>query len=185
MIYRDARTSGDARTPGGARTSRGARLRREVTLIGLLGGGLGVLAYLVLQLASYRGRVWFCVAVAVAVVTTWRLLMAAAPPVPLSGPVSAEPEPSGGGLDGLSALAHRLSWGSVDLDRYEARVRPQLARLAEERLRQRHGVDVVSQPDVARRMVGEPLWQLMTGPPSPTPPTLNRLGELLTAIERI
>lgn len=161
------------------------RVRREVLLVGGLGGALGVLAYVVLQLASYQGKLWFCVAVAVAVLSTGRLLLAATPAEPLARPVSTEAEPAGEGIDGLSALAHRLSWGSVDLDRYEARVRPQLARLAEERLRQRHGIDVVGQPDAARRMVGEPLWLLMTGPPSLAPPTRSRLAELLTAIEQI
>ncbi|MEN3362289.1 MAG: hypothetical protein V7637_6271 [Mycobacteriales bacterium] len=161
------------------------RARREVLLVGALGGGLGALAYVVLQFASYRGKLWFCVAVAVAAVSTVRLLIAATPVAPLPSPVAAEAEPSGGGLDGISALAHRLSWGSVDLGRYEARVRPQLARLAEERLRQRHGIDLVSQPDAARHMVGEPLWLLMTGPPSLAPPTRRGLGELLTAIEQI
>ncbi|MEN3362660.1 MAG: hypothetical protein V7637_6642 [Mycobacteriales bacterium] len=160
-------------------------MRREVLLVGGLGGGLTALVYVVLQLASYRAELWFCVAVTVALLSTWRLLVAATPPAPLAGPAGAETELSGAGLDGLSTLAHRLSWGSVDLGRYETRVRPQLARLAEERLRQRHGIDVVGQPDAARRMVGEPLWLLMTGPPSPATPTRSRLAELLTAIEQI
>lgn len=161
------------------------RAAREVVLVGVIGGGSGALVYAVLALASYRGRLWFCVAVGVAVLATWRLLVAVVPPVHLSSPFVAAEETAEGGFDSLSALEHRLSWGSVDLDRYEARVRPQLARLAEERLRQRHGVDFVSQPEVARRMVGEPLWQLMTGGPSQAPPTRSHLSALLTAIEQI
>jgi hypothetical protein len=33
--------------------------------------------------------------------------------------------------------------------------------------------------------VGEPLWQLMTGAPSPKPPTLAQLARLLADLERI
>jgi hypothetical protein len=150
-----------------------------------LGGGLGLLLYVIFALASYRARIGFCVAVGVAVIATWRLLVAAVPPVDLAAAVVAEPEPAANTFDNLSMLEHRLSWGSVDLERYEARVRPQLIRLAAERLRQHHGVDLVGQPEVARRIVGEPLWQLMTGAPSPAPPTQSRLADLLAQIERI
>jgi hypothetical protein len=160
-------------------------LRRELALVGGVGGGLGLLAYVVFTLASYQARIGFFLAVGVAAVATWRLLVAAAPPVDLAGPVVAEPELPANGFDNLSALEHRLSWGSVDIDRYEARVRPQLVRLTEERLRLRHGVDLAGRPDVARRIVGEPLWQLMVGPPSPAPPTLDHLAELLAQIERV
>jgi hypothetical protein len=160
-------------------------VRRDAAIILGLGGGLGAGAYGVLRLASYRAQLWLCLTIGLVLVAGWRLLLAAMPPGDLADAfMRAEAEP-GGGFDSLSALEHRLSWGSVDVERYEARVRPQLARLAAERLRQRHGVDFVSQPEVARRMVGEPLWQLMTGPPNPAPPNRSRLDELLTAIERI
>jgi hypothetical protein len=161
------------------------RARRELALIGGVGGGLALLAYLVVALASYRTRLSLCLVVGVAVAASWRLLVAATPPVDLASPVAAEPEPSSVGFEGLSGIEHGLSWGSVDLDRYEARVRPQFVRLAEDRLRRHHGVDLAGQPAAARRIVGEPLWQLMTGAPSLRPPTMAQLASLLAEIDRI
>jgi hypothetical protein len=162
-------------------------LRRELLLVGAVGGGLGLLAYLVVTLASYRAPIVLWLAIGVAAAASWRLLVAAAPSVDLAGPADPEPEtgPSSSGFENVSMLEHALSWGSVDVERYDARVRPQLVRLAEDRLRRHHGVDLASQPEAARRMVGEPLWQLMTGGPSPTPPGPSRLAGLLAEIERI
>jgi hypothetical protein len=161
--------------------------RREAALVAVLGGGLGLLAYLVVALASYRARIGLCLAIGIAVVATWRLLAAAVPPVELAdpAPVEPEPEPPSGGFESLSKLEHGLSWGSVDVERYEARVRPQLVRLAEDRLRRHHGVDLAGQPEAARAILGEPLWQLMTGAPSSKPPSPSQLASLLAALERI
>lgn len=84
-------------------------------------------------------------------------------------------------------LEYRLSWGSVDRPRYEQRVRPLLVRLAEERLRTRHGIDAGAAPESARGIVGEQLWQLMTGPAQPDspPPGARQVATLVEAIERI
>jgi hypothetical protein len=151
-----------------------------------LGVPLGLLAWTLFALASYRAQLGLCVAVPVVALAVWRLVVASTPPPEPPDPIPGDVEPTWGGFANLSTLEHRLSWGSVDRERYETRLRPQLARLAEERLRQRHGVDPARQPDLARQIVGEPLWQLMTGPPvSGDPPTPRLIGDLLTYIERI
>lgn len=168
----------------GTRSDHGAP-RRELWLVGGVGGGLGLLAYLAATLASYQVRLGLCLVVGIAVVASWRLLVAATPPVDLAGAPAVEAESASVEFESLSGLEHSLSWGSVDVERYEARVRPQLVRLAEDRLRQRHGVDLAGQPEAARRIVGEPLWELMTGGPSPRPPNLARLAGLLAEIERM
>jgi hypothetical protein len=158
---------------------------REAALVVLLGGGLGAAVWLVARLASYRAPAVLYVAVGLAVVGSWRLAVAAGPPPEPPEPGSGEPDPVPGGFASLSTIEYRLSWSSVDRGRFEERLRPQLVRLAEERLRQRHGVDPAQQPDLARRILGEPLWLLMTAPASGPPPSPVQLAALLTAIERL
>jgi hypothetical protein len=88
----------------------------------------------------------------------------------------------------LYFLEYRLSWGSVERDRYEQRVRPLLRQLALERLRQRHGIDPNRDPERCREIVGEQLWQLMTGPPAKDgarPPHPREVDQVVTSIERI
>lgn len=87
----------------------------------------------------------------------------------------------------LYFLEYRLSWGSVERARYEQRVRPLLVRVTEERLRQRHGIDANDEPEKARAIVGEQLWQLMTGPErlDAPPPSHREVSTLVGAIEAI
>lgn len=160
-------------------------LRREVALVACLGGGLGWLAFGVFSLASYQARLGFCLVVGMAAVASWRLLAAAAPPVDPANPAPAEPEPAGGSFENITGLEHELSWSSVDAERFDQRVRPRLVRLAEDRLRRQHGIEPAAQPEAARRIVGESLWQLMTAGPSPRPPTPAQLSRLLAEIGRI
>jgi hypothetical protein len=87
----------------------------------------------------------------------------------------------------LYFLEYRLSWGSVERARFEQRVRPLLTRVIEERLRQRHGVDANQEPEKARRIVGEPLWQLMTAPAlmDAPPPSHREVNSWVGEIEKI
>jgi hypothetical protein len=161
------------------------RAVRELVLVGLPGVALGAATWGLFALASYRARLALCLTLGLAVAATWRLVNATRPePEPLPPP-PADNESDSGRFPELYLLEHRLSWGSVDPERFELRVRPQLVRLAEERLRQRHGVDRWRQPERARGIVGEPLWLLMTGPTTERPPTPSQLSELVTQLERI
>jgi hypothetical protein len=87
----------------------------------------------------------------------------------------------------LIALEHRLAWGSVDAERFQSRVRPLLVQVTAERLRLRHGVDHTREPDRARSILGDRLWQLMTGPadPSSGPPSQRALRRIVDRIEQI
>ena len=60
-----------------------------------------------------------------------------------------------------------------------------LVDLTLERLRPRHGVDPGAQPEEARRILGESLWQMVTGPPPSRCPTRPELSRLVEALERI
>lgn len=162
-----------------------ARPVREVAAAVVAGvvGGLG--AWVMLLLASYRARADLCVVTGLVVGVGWRLLQSVRPQQ------EAPPEPPaaraehGDGFDELAPLEHRLSWGSVDADRFGSRVRPLLAGIAADRLWSRRGIDARTEPEQARRIVGEPLWELMTGPPPTRAPGRAELTRLVEALERI
>ena len=156
------------------------------TVAVLVGGAVaGALVWLVFLLGSYRARPDLCLVAGLAIAACWRLVrsMVPAPEVEPSTRDGAESLVDGFGE--LTSLEHRLSWGSVDPDRFRERVRPVLVDLALERLRSRHGVDPTTQPEDARRILGESLWQMVTGPPPSRCPTRPELSRLVDAMERI
>jgi hypothetical protein len=158
---------------------------REFVLVTLAGAALGTAAWALVAAASYRARPELCLTIGLAVAAIWRLVGATRSEAEPAALPPADPGSHPTGSPELYLLEHRLSWSSVDAERFELRVRPQLVRLAEERLRQRHGVDRWRQPERARGIVGEPLWLLMTGPPTVRPPTPTQLADLVARLERI
>ena len=74
-------------------------------------------------------------------------------------------------------LAGRLAEAAVDQDRFANRVQPRLRRLAEARLRQRHGIPDLGDPR-AREALGDELHRLLTDPKAPLPGP-SRLADLL------
>jgi hypothetical protein len=158
---------------------------REAAAVLLGGTAAGGAVWLLFQLASYRARPDLCLAAGLAVAATWRLVRATAPPPGQALPPPHRPAAPQDGFAELSSLEHRLSWGSVDPDRFRQRVRPVLVDLALERLRSRHGVDPATHPEQARRILGEQLWQLMTGPPPARCPSRPELSSMVDDLERI
>jgi hypothetical protein len=142
------------------------------------GGALWVGAFVV----DYRAEPVVCVVFGLAVGLTWRLArLVVPPPEPPHEPPADEERDEG--LLLLTSLESRLSW-STDPDRFRDRVRPLLVTLATDLLRTRRGVDPRTDPDRARSILGEPLWQLMTRAPERS---LSRtdLSRLVDALERI
>ena len=100
-----------------------------------------------------------------------RVVQAVAP-----GPHAAEPErvaswedpeiPStpDGAIGPATRWDTRLSWTQSDPDRFARTVLPVLAEIADERLRQRHGVTRASDPARARELLGDPLWTFLSTP---------------------
>lgn len=76
-----------------------------------------------------------------------------------------------------STLATRLAEAAVDPDRFASRVHPRLRRLAQARLRQRHGIPDLTDPRAAQ-VLGPELHRLVTDPAA-TLPGPERLAELL------
>jgi hypothetical protein len=143
------------------------------------GGGLWAVAFAV----DYRAAPALCVVVGLAVGLSWRLARQVVPP-PEPLPDLAPGDPRDEGLLLLASLETRLSWGGADLDRFRHRVRPELIELAADLLRTRRGVDLRTEPDRARRILGEPLWQLITRTPTRSP-SRAELSRLVDALERI
>jgi hypothetical protein len=145
----------------------------------IAGGALWVGAFVV----DYRAEPVVCVVFGLAVGLTWRLARLVVPP-PEPAPELPADDERDEGLLLLSSLESRLSWGSTDPDRFRDRVRPVLVTLTTDLLRTRRGVDLHTQPDRARAILGEPLWQLMTRVPERSP-SRAELSRLVDALERI
>jgi hypothetical protein len=158
---------------------------REILAVLVAGALAGGLVWLLFVLGSYRARVDLCVVTGLVAAAGWRLLRAVVPPPEAPPEPAPDREDRGDGFDELASLEHSLSWGSVDADRFGQRVRPLLAGIAADRLRSRRGIDPRSQPDQARRIVGESLWELMTGPPPTRAPRRAELNQLVDSLERI
>jgi hypothetical protein len=143
------------------------------------GGALWVGAFVV----DYRAEPVVCVVFGLAVGVTWRLARLVVPPPDPLGELRLDEERDEGLLL-LTSLESKLSWGATDRDRFRDRVRPVLVTLATDLLQTRRGVDPRTEPDRARAILGDPLWQLMTRAParSPSPAELSRLVD---ALERI
>jgi hypothetical protein len=73
----------------------------------------------------------------------------------------------------------RLSLIERDPSRFMSNVRPRLAEIVDERLRQRHGVIRVSDPRRARELMGERLWMFLFSPLARAP----NPGELAAVVD--
>jgi hypothetical protein len=85
----------------------------------------------------------------------------------------------------LRQLERRLEAASRDGSKYDRNVRPLLARLVADRLRQKYGIDPGRQPERAREVLPDQLWSLLVPPPEPgsPPPTQAQLSALVDSIE--
>lgn len=87
----------------------------------------------------------------------------------------------------LRQLERRLEAATRDGSKYDRNVRPMLARLAADRLRQKYGIDPGRQPVRAKEVLGDQLWSLMFLPPGPASPAPSQaqLSALVDAIEAL
>ncbi|HZB51812.1 MAG TPA: hypothetical protein VE547_22180, partial [Mycobacteriales bacterium] len=186
---RRGRAAGEAAggPAGGGAVSRRGVVRRAAGELGLLLAGAAAgagLVWFAFRAAGFRAGATLCVAAGLAAAACWRLAAAVAPP-PVAPPERFDRPAPDDGLVELTALEHRLSWGSVDADRFRERVRPLLVDLAVARLRVGHGLDPAAQPEESRRILGESLWQMVTGPSPSRSPSRPELARLVEALERI
>ena len=169
------------------RTGRRARLEVRLLLAAGLGLGLGVAALPASAALGGDLRPELCAGVGVAAAVLAQLVRETAtdpvPPPPVESSV-----PAGGEyVATLRRLERRLEAASRDGSKYDRNVRPLLARLATERLRQKYGIDPRRQPVQAREVLGEQLWSLTTAPPEPASPAPSHaeLSTLVALIEAL
>ncbi|HEX5597442.1 MAG TPA: hypothetical protein VFX61_15700 [Micromonosporaceae bacterium] len=90
--------------------------------------------------------------------------------------------------DGLRGEVNRwqrkLRWARKDPDRFVRVVRPALAELVDERLRQRHGCTRASDPVRAKTLLGEPLWTLLTDSRTRSP-SARQYAAILAKLEEL
>ena len=170
------------------RAGRPSRLWLRLLVAGALGLVLGVAALLATAASGGTLRPELCAGVGVAGAVLVQLVRETSPDPQL--PLEPAEAPSAGGgeyLARLRQLERRLEAASRDGSRYDRNVRPLLARLATERLRQKYGLDPRRHPVQAREVLGEQLWSLTIAPPEPASPApsyaqLRTLVDLIEAL---
>jgi hypothetical protein len=78
----------------------------------------------------------------------------------------------------------KLVWSQGESERFNRAVLPVLAELADELLRQRHGITRAGDPVRARALLGEPLWQFLGTPAKRTPPPRD-LAAYVAQLEKL
>jgi len=79
---------------------------------------------------------------------------------------------------------HRLAWHADAPGTFAVQFQPFLREMADERLRQGYGVTIEADPAQARRVLGEPLWELLTGEHRRAPGA-RELAAAVAAVERL
>lgn len=77
-----------------------------------------------------------------------------------------------------------LDWSSGNRERFTERILPRLGELADERLRQRHGLTRDSDPTRARALLGDQLWSFLATP-SRRPPSPRDVAAIVAELEKI
>ncbi|WP_305789905.1 hypothetical protein [Symbioplanes lichenis] len=116
----------------------------------------------------------------------WAVSQVAPPPAPRrSAPARSSDAQRGDTLQqAVRRWERQLDWSKDDGERFSRIVLPALVELTDERLRLRHGVTRASDPQRAREIMGEPLWQLLAGSERRLPKP-REMASYVDALERI
>ncbi len=85
--------------------------------------------------------------------------------------------------DAIRRWDRRLEWGATSPQRYEHSVIPHLGEVADEWLRQHHGITRATHPDRARAILGEQVWAALD-PPAGTSPNVVQLSMALRRFDK-
>ncbi|WP_405092447.1 hypothetical protein OG767_05600 [Micromonospora sp. NBC_01392] len=185
---------GSGEEPTGSAVGRptGGRARWLLRIV-LVTAAAVVVIVVGLRAVGLRVPLWIIVAGVLAVLAVRRVTAALSPPPPpRAGMRSSGGEESGtwnwSARDALRTAINGwerpLDWCVDNRERFTERVLPRLGELADERLRQRHGVTRESDPARARALLGEPLWTFL-GTPARRPPTPRDLAAIVAELEKI
>ncbi|KKK06665.1 hypothetical protein LQ51_06805 [Micromonospora sp. HK10] len=183
-----------AEEPAGTRAEPAGRGRVRVLLRTLtVTAAITVVVVVGLRAVGLQVSLWIIVAGVLAVLAVRRVTAALTPPPP---PRAAARTPAGeepGTWNWASRDALRtaingwerpLDWCGGNRERFTERILPRLGELADERLRQKHGITRESDPARARTLLGEPLWTFLSAP-SRRPPSPRDLAAIVAELEKL
>ncbi|MGS2614307.1 hypothetical protein ACVCAH_07210 [Micromonospora sp. LZ34] len=171
---------------------RGSRIGQVLRAVA---GMAAVVVVLVagLRLVGLRVSLLILVAGVVALFAVRRVVAALAPPPPPpAGSRAAYVDDDGtwnwNARDALRTAINGwewpLDWSTTRPERFTGVILPRLGELADERLRQRHGVTRESDPVRARALLGERLWTFLETPPRRTPSPRD-LAAIVAELEKL
>ena len=179
--------AGEAERPSGG--GRARALLRTVAVT----AAVVVVIVVGLRAVGLKVPIWIIVAGVLAVLAVRRVTTALSPPPPpragTRAPAGEEPGTwNWSARDALRTAINGwerpLDWSSDNRERFTERILPRLGELADERLRQRHGVTRESDPARARALLGEPLWTFLATPVR-RPPSPRDLAAIVAELEKI
>jgi hypothetical protein len=139
-----------------------------------------------LILAVCAGAVLIRQAVRLTAEPDWQRTSEVVRPVNMRHPIEGGLFSSGDGmLDAVRGWDRRLDWGATGPQRFHHAVVPRLRDVADERLRQRHGVTMATDPERARDILGEHIWGVLTGPAPDRPPTPKEVAVWVERLEKL
>ncbi|MFI1192117.1 hypothetical protein ACH4T9_02385 [Micromonospora sp. NPDC020750] len=178
--------------PPQAQVTQGGRVRGVLRTLAVT-GALTAVAVAGLRTVGLQVSLAVVVAGVVALLAVRRVTAALAPPPP---PRVGARAPAGeedghyhwAARDALRAAINGwerpLDWSSGRPERFAERLLPRLGELADERLRQRHGVTRESDPARARALLGDRLSMFLDTPPRRTPSPRD-LAAIVAELEKI
>ncbi len=138
----------------------------------------------VLRATGHPLRPWWFVAAALAIAAVtlaWRQLGELVAETDWPERAVDVPRPRGGERR-VQYLATWLRESGSKPDVFDDRIRPVLENAVRGRLLRGHGIDLTTQPDAARAVTGDWLWQIVTGS-EPWQPTYDELTKVIDAVE--
>ncbi|WP_319462095.1 hypothetical protein [Micromonospora sp. RTP1Z1] len=177
---------------GPAVPSRGGRVRLVLRTL-LVTAAIVAAVVAGLRVVGLQVSLWIVVAGVLALLAVRRVTEALSPPPPPRGGYRAPAGEEPGSWNWAARDALRmaingwkvpLDWSDTRPERFTKVILPRIGELADERLRQKHGLTRESDPARARTLLGEPLWVFL-GTPSRRTPSPRELAAIVAELEKL